>query len=560
MENTSSLNFKMISTTNLQPLKIHSHIQSEIRENLRNSLSGGNTGAIFFRRLKKLVPSGKPINITKHITPDVCENLTTLEGISQQEMNKSIEVNYKSFSGFTFSSSVRDDEPLSFDGKEIYVNSKNYAQIDFTNNFTFKFNKTGDLQKPVTPIVGDLLMMYVSNETINKAKYWAPIIRDYKKGARPLPQQNPQHSQKAPEAEMWCIVSDQFLRAWTAIMYDSHETFDKLIGNKNITNPIQREALLRKKLLSGNRVTTNSWLKHKLTLDNINKEMTPKESSERYWHLRTEKASREYVDIYAALVLITRYGEIPCSVNIPVTKVTIDNVEYDRPFWSIPDSLVDRLVCYAFGNLSIKDVDNYYVWAGVCGCTQLLSSELKGEGLFQKAIKVPIVVQNPSNGCALEKNIDSEAQKVIKPLINSFDENTKDKSSELFPAHVGEKWVSIVKGNIKIQKDKNQLKQESILKNTTIQQTTIISTPQKMDSTQLPDNTILITKDESTTVKDVIKDVEEETKNQPLIINTNNEIRSIAKNERNQPEVKVSITVKVKGKWSDVICDGEDEF
>jgi hypothetical protein len=531
-----------------------------------------------------LVPNGKPINIIRHITPGVCENLSTLEGITQQEMNKSIEVNYKSFSGFTFPSSVRDDEPLSFDGKEIYVNSKNYAQIDFTDNFTFKFSKAGDLKKPVTPITGDLLMIYVSNDVIDKHKrnqYNQRVTNNFRAGTNNRNQNlknSANLSAKAPEAEMWCIISDQFLRAWTAIMYDSHETFDKLIGNKNITNIVQREALLRKKLLSGNRITTNSWLKHKLTLDGLKKEMTPKESSEKYWHLRTEKASREYVDIYAALVLIARYGEIPCAVNVPVTKVTIDNIEYDRPKWSLPNSFVDCLLCDTV-NLSIKDIDNYYVWAGVCECTQLLSSEMNGSGLFQKSINVPI--------SQLSQNTETTK------LISSS--NSPKQTDEIVLKVQNMEWVSIVKGNssrlesgissqsglgtinVKIQKEKQpSVKLTKDISMQQIQPTipTTSNTSQKVDDiTKLIEdiqlnpvlNRDLLMKETGACEEQIV--IQEQKFSVPIPQLTTitdskkpNTTRRASEGGIEQVQ-QVSITVKVKSKWSEVICtSGEDEF
>ena len=41
--------------------------------------------------------------------------------------------------------------------------------------------------------------------------------------------------------------------------------------------------------------------------------MTKEESEEKYWHLRTEVASKKWVDVYTCIVLISVYGELPLS-------------------------------------------------------------------------------------------------------------------------------------------------------------------------------------------------------------------------------------------------------
>ena len=65
---------------------------------------------------------------------------------------------------------------------------------------------------PITPIAGDLICIFMSNNTITR--HTTNRFRNI--------------NQK-PKADKWFIASDQFLRAWTAILYGWNESFDCLI-------------------------------------------------------------------------------------------------------------------------------------------------------------------------------------------------------------------------------------------------------------------------------------------------------------------------------------------
>jgi hypothetical protein len=109
----------------------------------------------------------------------------------------------------------------------------------------------------------------------------------------------------------WFICSDQFLKAWTAIMFDAHESFVK----KGI--PIDKGEELKRYFFGGNYLMTNGYLKFVLSCHESNITPTHKQLKDRYYNLRTEAVSRNYVHLYTAMVLIARYGEWPCDLNVP---------------------------------------------------------------------------------------------------------------------------------------------------------------------------------------------------------------------------------------------------
>jgi len=103
-------------------------------------------------------------------------------------------------------------------------------------------------------------------------------------------------------------------------------------------------------MFTGNFLQTNSWLKHKLQLQDNKLTMSEEESLELYWHLRSEYASKKWVDVYTAMVLIVRYGEFPSVSNVPGNSDCEDNLfrkRLSRFRWSLPTDFVDRFLTAA---------------------------------------------------------------------------------------------------------------------------------------------------------------------------------------------------------------------
>lgn len=362
------------------PLLISDTARNTIRDFLRTKLSGDEDGCYFFRRFDKLISSSPPISIVRHFGPDVYETLDSISDLDADTIKKNVEIKHKWFSGFTTARSIRDEHDI-LEGKEIYVHSGDYSQIDMSLNYTFKFSEARQLSSHISPRSEDLLFIYISNKNIlsfsaNKSQSGRKKIK--------------------PKADAWCIVSEQFLRAWTLIQFDWHESFDNYIA---IGTPFsEREKALRDKLFIGNKLMTNSWLKHKLALEADNKIMTIEESREKYWYLRTEYVSRKWVDVYAALVLIARYGELPCPVNVPNNSCMIGlKLQQHRKVWSLPDVFVTMVLHKCARSLIITDhLHNYENWKNHSQAPTMLSIHGKQRGFLDD---IHQIVYNPQILC-----------------------------------------------------------------------------------------------------------------------------------------------------------------
>jgi hypothetical protein len=312
-----------MNTTTTVP-KISEELREKIRSFLSYNLYGCDQGRLFFRRIANTTPVNP--KFTKVLYPNhIGENITSLNGITKKVFEKNIQTDCSTFYGFTTQNAIR-DEPFEFQDTQIYFHSNDYTELNNICKITFE---NGNL--PITPIAGDLICIFMSNNTITR--HTTNRFRNI--------------NQK-PKADKWFIASDQFLRAWTAILYDWNESFDCLIPKNT---PIEnKDEILYKKFFSGNQLMTNSLLKYKLALEDNNlPPMSDQELEEKYWHYRTEIESKKWVDIYACLVLIARYGELPCSFNVPNNK---DNGP-KRLKWNLPTNFVSNL----FKKLNISNLE-----------------------------------------------------------------------------------------------------------------------------------------------------------------------------------------------------------
>lgn len=335
--------------SDLPLLFVNEKTRSAILDFLRLKFSGGENGKCLFRRWKQLTCKNRPINVIEHVSPEISKFVLNIDDLDYDKVNRYVEIKYKYFFGITHPNTVR-EEPNLVKNTPIFLHSNNYSQFDFTINCSVEFSDDNYLCTPVTPMPGDLVFIFISNETM---KNYSSI--DNVKSLQNIRYIN---------GDKWCIISEQFLRAWTAIMYDNHETFDKWFpANTEEISPF----MLREKFLSGSRLMTNSFRKYALARAHFGKDITGNDVKQKFWYLRTEFASRQYVDIYVALVLIAKYGELPCILNVPNNK---NDTDVRRLSWDLPYAFISMLFKSVMEEKTCnKDfsIINYEKWSETIG-------------------------------------------------------------------------------------------------------------------------------------------------------------------------------------------------
>lgn len=324
-------------------LTISDGTKSSIRKYIQTKFSGNGKGVYFFRRFNCCI-SASQTTIINHIGPNASALLHDLSNITEKQIKKNIEIRSTNFFGIVNQKEIR-KESTDTSGIKFSVHSKTYKHLDLTSNSDDCFEFTKSLQEDnkcfSEPQKGDLLYLFISNDTIN-------VINSKKSN------KNAKY-----KVDGWCVVSEQFLRFWTLVMYEEHESITKLIS-KSITGD-KRDIAIKEKLFSGNKLMTNSLRKYMLMLEDADEKISVDEMREKFWYLRSENASKKWIDLYTAMILIVKYGEIPCQHNIPNNKIpaghsTIKN--YDRLYWDIPQNFVVSFIFNAIKNTEdIKSVE-----------------------------------------------------------------------------------------------------------------------------------------------------------------------------------------------------------
>jgi len=137
-----------------------------------------------------------------------------------------------------------------------------------------------------------------------------------------------------PFFDKWFVCSEQFYRCYTLIMFKNHDSFKNA---RKRPNPEQY-------WMSGNRLMTNSHLKWLLSLGDHNLRCDPDENKRKYWHLRTEPMSVNWVHVYCAMVYLVRYTEFPSAANVPMNK---GGLTYSQ--WHLPENWTDDFVKFHCG-------------------------------------------------------------------------------------------------------------------------------------------------------------------------------------------------------------------
>lgn len=180
---------------------------------------------------------------------------------------------------------------------------------------------------------------------------------------------------KTWQFEHWFPASEQFLRLWTLLRFEEHDTFDTFVypkkddGSGKIYEGQEYEDRLMATMMRGNQLCTNTHRKLRLSHLDTGVPLDAKDNKEAYWRISTEPESHDWVHVYCCLALLFRGGQLPMADNVPVNRDAQGNrCEVSMVHWDIPPLFVDR-VLKRFG-----------VEAGFCGIKG--RQELIEAGLF----------------------------------------------------------------------------------------------------------------------------------------------------------------------------------
>ena len=226
------------------------------------------------------------------------------------ELERNVEVHAKKFFCLTKRAPLRPGTKgeSKVAGGQILLLSEKYGCLDLFDNMDFKMVHSQNL---IVPVAGDMVCILPAKG---------------RKG-------------QEPEAEAWFVCSPQFLRTWTLIHYNEHDSIKALAPHRDPSVDRHDEAVLRKKVFSGNTTMTNAYLSWVISCYQNGLVSDEAELRNRFWNVRTEYASREFIHVYSALVLMLRYSECPGPYNIPNK---LDSSPKLRT-WHLPQGWLERL-------------------------------------------------------------------------------------------------------------------------------------------------------------------------------------------------------------------------
>lgn len=227
-----------------------------------------------------------------------------------KEHEQNLEFHYSSFYCFTsnrpYPCDINDDP---YSGIQIMCHSNSYAEIDMID-FEYRSKK-----RTVPPRKDDLLCI--------------------------LPVED---NKKRLTAKAWFVCSGQFYHMVNAIMFDDHPSFKG-----------KEELRLKNFLMSGNRLMSNTYMKWVFCHIDNDLYLGEKEMDKLYRRMRTETYSIKWVHVYAALVLMARYEELPCWDNIPNNSSSGPLMKYWKEihgqeewppmkYWSLPPKYIKDIL------------------------------------------------------------------------------------------------------------------------------------------------------------------------------------------------------------------------
>ncbi len=250
-----------------------------------------------FRRVSLLTP--QQLYQTRYYTnPETYTKITDWTSLSKKEVERNVEFRYHNYWGWSSRTPLRSNDD--FLGSPIFFERKTFGRFD---PILLAIVADSTPARDVPPREGDLVCGIVKTDARGKLFY-----------------------------SQWFICSEQFYRAWTLVMYDSHSSFAKAEKKK---------CGAKTYWMSGNRLMTNNYLKWVLGLKEKGLAPTTDDQKTRYWHQRCEKTARTWIHVYCALVLLIRYRELPEASNVPIVRGT-DTHSY--PHWHLPSHFISAFV------------------------------------------------------------------------------------------------------------------------------------------------------------------------------------------------------------------------
>ncbi len=321
---SSSTFNESVPTTSVPTFQVIRKIDPASLDTLRNVITT-NLKHLVFRRVKQVCVKRENLIETVYTTYDNGKKISMIYKPGKEpqftpaEYEHNVEERYSAFYFFTTGAAIRDNDRRG--GVELFGASNKYSQLDLDKVMSFRFSYLKeDRRQQVPPRINDLICGLVEDDKFKGKK---------------------QHGGKNPSFKFWFTCSDQFLHAWTAIMYGEHETLEKLVTSDRV---VDHEAEIRRKLMKGNKLCTNSFLKWQHANEDNGVVPHSDELKLRFYVLRTEQCAIDYVHVYAALVLIVRYRELPNESNVPTNIDGPAEKHLPMKKWDLPNGWLDRFV------------------------------------------------------------------------------------------------------------------------------------------------------------------------------------------------------------------------
>jgi len=250
-----------------------------------------NTSYLVFRRVGKVMAKPEDLVDTRWEIPretKVYHKGEVLPPFTEQETLQFVQERYSTFYFFTTTTALRSNDK--WGDIAIYGASNCYSELD-VYGASFLFPPRSQSQIPPRPSVRG-----ANGKVMRQGDLICGLV------SKPAPgRQNPRFTR-------WFICSEQFFHAWTAIVHPENQSLGKFSADEDD---------VRRYLMSGNRLATNGYRKWLLSCQQSNVSSDDDELRKRFYLLRTERVSKEWVHVYAALVLILRYKELPGDHNVP---------------------------------------------------------------------------------------------------------------------------------------------------------------------------------------------------------------------------------------------------
>lgn len=164
--------------------------------------------------------------------------------------------------------------------------------------------------------------------------------------------------EKLPSNEWkWFCCSDQFMRFWTIINFDSHISFfHKKTKSQSVKSTAVKESFFR-----GNSLVVDAWKKWLVACQENDIIPSHEESIKKFFVKRCETISLTYLDIYSALVLASIYGEAPTYSNITTTGVNAPKLadsasQPQRQKWMLPKEFFSTLTKLGINENEVEEI------------------------------------------------------------------------------------------------------------------------------------------------------------------------------------------------------------